>query len=154
MIYPDSGCPDLDVSLHSVYVGHKSPYNTNLQAFTVPNTTTTETSVAATTWQDNKDSPSDAQFVACSLSDGSTKCYEPYAPNTTCTGDVNVESMHFHYYYLSNNQKSIDAANAYIAATTSQFGLDIDVCADNDGHEQPHNLTCWLSGPGVAPLKF
>jgi len=62
--------------------------------------------------------------------------------------------MHFHYYYLSNNQKSIDAANAYIAATTSQFGLDIDVCADNDGHEQPHNVTCWLSGPGVAPLKF
>ena len=56
--------------------------------------------------------------------------------------------MHFHFYYVSNNPSSVTAANAFINATTTQFGLAEDVCADNSGHEQPHNASCWLSGPG------
>jgi len=56
--------------------------------------------------------------------------------------------MHFHFYYLSNDLASITAANAFINKTTQAFDLNIDVCADNNGHEQPHNATCWLSGPG------
>ena len=30
---------------------------------------------------------------------------------------------------------------------TEEFGLSLDFCPDRNGHEEPHNEVCWLSGP-------
>jgi len=147
MLYPDSGCPELDTTF-AVHVGHKSPFNTNqLPAGLGLEDSTKSEYTAVKSWEHTAGAQAedDSEFTACS---SDATCYEPYAFNTTCTGDSLVGSMHFHFYYVSNNPSSVTAANAFINATTTQFGLAEDVCADNSGHEQPHNASCWLSGPG------
>lgn len=75
-------------------------------------------------------------------------CYAPYVNNTGCTGPDGVKSLHFHFYYVPNSPGSLSRVNAFTEKATAGLNLAVDVCPDNDGHEQPHNATCWLTGPG------
>ena len=161
MLFPNTAGAD-GVTKYAVHVGHKTPFNTNaLAARLQPDDddaaergrrralALAPAASSATARSDDDDDddavPSDEIFTACS---SDATCYEPYAPNTTCTGDEDVASMHFHFYYTANDASAVDASNAFINATTDKFGLVLDVCADNNGREQPHDATCWLSGPG------
>merc|ERR1712166_109640 len=136
MSYPNSGCPEIDSSLYAVHVGHKSPFNTNVLP---PAANPVQMYTPASYTED------DSIFTSCS---SDAECFAPYAPNTGCTGDRLVESMHFHFYVVSNNPAAVLSQNKYINVTTLKFDLGINVCPDNNGHEEAHNETCWLSGPG------
>ena len=89
----------------------------------------------------------DAWATSCSYD---ATCYAPYVNNTGCTGDAQVASMHFHFYYVPNANASLDKVNAFTDAATTELELDALTCPDNNGHEEPHNITCWLVGPGES----
>ena len=69
----------------------------------------------------------------------------PFAPSTTCR--AYITGAHFHFYYQQNNPSSIEAKDILRQLTTEEFGLSLDFCPDRNGHEEPHNEVCWLSGP-------
>jgi aromatic ring-cleaving dioxygenase len=164
MLYPNDNT-GLDPSARAVFIGHRAAYNTNLLD-TVPvrrgarGAATAASAPAAASIKDDAKhaiaadmrrrlpataAENDTLFTQCS---SDATCSPPYANNTGCTGDEHVASFHFHFYYVANDPHSVNGANAYINATEREFSIDPDVCPDNDGHEQPHNTTCWLSGPG------
>ena len=58
-----------------------------------------------------------------------------------------MDGAHFHFYYQQNNHKSVEAKEILRQLTTEEFGLSLDFCPDRNGHEEPHNEVCWLSGP-------
>ena len=58
-----------------------------------------------------------------------------------------MNGAHFHFYYQQNNHKSIEAKDILKQLATEEFGLSLDFCPDRNGHEEPHNEVCWLSGP-------
>ena len=58
-----------------------------------------------------------------------------------------MDGAHFHFYYQQNNHKSVEAKEILRQLTTEEFGLSLDFCPDRNGHEEPHNVVCWLSGP-------
>ena len=58
-----------------------------------------------------------------------------------------MDGAHFHFYYQQNNHKSVEAKEILRQLATEEFGLSLDFCPDRNGHEEPHNEVCWLSGP-------
>ena len=58
-----------------------------------------------------------------------------------------MDGAHFHFYYQQNNHKSIEAKDILRQLATGEFGLSLNFCPDRNGHEEPHNEVCWLSGP-------
>ena len=84
-------------------------------------------------------------FYSCS---SDATCYPPFAPNTGCTGDAQQTAAHFHFYYVGSDPAMLSAVLRFVRSIESTFGISHTVCPDNFGHEQPHNHSCWLEGPG------
>ena len=145
MLYPNTNCPELDVPQHAVHIGHKTPFNTNLlppaaaalaPALEVEPAGSRSAALAET---------NSSMFYSCS---SDATCYPPFAPNTGCTGDAQQTAAHFHFYYVGSDPAMLSAVLRFVRSIESTFGISHTVCPDNFGHEQPHNHSCWLEGPG------
>jgi len=75
----------------------------------------------------------------------------PYAPNTTCR--ANPKGTHFHFYYRPNDADDTKSKALFESLAEKALGLGdpTQLCHDNTGHEQPHDTSCWLGGPGPTP---
>jgi aromatic ring-cleaving dioxygenase len=69
-----------------------------------------------------------------------------YALNTTCRAEA--VATHLHLYNRENDADDDKAKATFMALATKEFGLSTEVCHDNYGHEEPHDTSCWLGGPG------
>jgi hypothetical protein len=150
MLYPNTNCPALDVAEHATHLGHKTPFNTNLlphRAVVTTHRAQSEESVAAEAEAAPAGAPAEnaSIFFACS---SDATCYPPFAPNTGCTGDAQQTAAHFHFYYVDNDPAMLAAVLKFVASLESSIGVSHMVSPDNFGHEQPHNKTTWLEGPG------
>merc|ERR1711908_80375 len=105
MVYPNTGCPDTDKQ-YAIYAGHKTAYNTNNLASGLSATGGAKAAGSPA------NTPDDSMFVACS---SDATCYPPFAHNTGCTEARNVHSMHFHFYFTSNDGNAVNASNNLIS---------------------------------------
>lgn len=69
-----------------------------------------------------------------------------HAPGTTCRAAP--LGAHLHLFYRQNDAAAVAARDEFKAMATAALSLSPAICADDYGHEQPHNFSCWLSGPG------
>jgi len=76
----------------------------------------------------------------------------PYAFNTTCR--ASPMGAHLHFYYRSNDADDTQSKATFQSLATKALGLTDPtvLCHDNYGHEEPHNATCWLGGPGKTTI--
>ena len=141
-LHPNSGCPALDLAEHSVYVGQRYPANMNaIYASGGGAVAPAEVVPAAATADDD-----DAWAFKCS-DDASALCGKgPFAPNTTCRDSP--LGTHLHLFYSANDAASVAAKDKFFKLASAALGLPSKVCADDYGHEQPHNHSCFLTGPG------
>ncbi|KAH8098885.1 hypothetical protein JL720_1855 [Aureococcus anophagefferens] len=96
----------------------------------------------------------DAWATSCSYD---ATCYAPYVNNTGCTGDAQVASMHFHFYYVPNANASLDKVNAFTDAATTELELDALTCPDNNGHEESPTTSragSWTQDHGTSSFDF
>ena len=75
-----------------------------------------------------------------------------YANQTTCRSAP--LGAHLHLYYTASDPSSLAAKNTFHAGASAALGLSQTICADTTGHEQPHNTTCWLAGPGGVESEY
>ena len=61
---------------------------------------------------------------------------------------------HLHLYFQQNNPRSVAAKDKFRELATEMFSLDPGLCPDNHGHEEPHETSCWLSGPGGLQSEY
>ena len=61
---------------------------------------------------------------------------------------------HLHLYFRQNDATSMVAVTTFTRLATAYLKLPQAICADDFGHEQSHNHTCWLSGPGGHESPF
>jgi hypothetical protein len=121
MIYPNTNCPNLDVVEHSIHIGHRMPFNTNLlpaksNLAASDIIAASEAPIGAGTKED------DTIFTKCS---SDATCYPPLANNTQCTGNSKQTAAHFHFYYVDNNPAVIAAVQKFTTATTKVSRLQV-----------------------------
>ena len=149
-MHGDSGCPELDWAKHALHVGgpqHTYPFNTNvLNASASP---------AAVQQQRRRldesgpiTPPAQSQWAYTCSSDCAAQCPPsvPTIENGTCAAVP--QGFHLHLYFANNDAASVAAKDKFHGTLQRLFQLPAAVCPDNDGHEQFHNHTCWLTGPG------
>ena len=150
LIHPNTNCPATDATRRGLHVGHRTPYATSLlprPPSAVASKSAFQSSSSSSASPPPPQSADDSIFVKCS---SDATCTAPFANNTGCDRDEHQVAAHFHFYYVGSNPDVVAAVKAMVAATSERFPLPTDVCADNNGHEQPHNKSCWLSGPGSS----
>jgi hypothetical protein len=100
----------------------------------------------------SEDAQDDSWAFTCS-EDGTELCgVGPFFPNTTCRAAP--LGMHLHLYFRQNDAVAYAAKVAFKERASAALGIGPTICADNTGHEQPHDHTCWLSGPGGREADY
>ena len=79
-------------------------------------------------------------------SDQYNVCTGAPANNTGCNSVS--QGFHLHLYFTNNDPASEAAKTKFHTEIASAFGVSETVCPDDYGHEQPHDRSCFLTGPG------
>ncbi len=94
----------------------------------------------------------DAWAYTCS-SDAAALCGDgPFAENSTCR--ATPLGSHLHLFFRQNDRHAVRAVAEFKALASAALALPPGICADDYGHEQPHNASCWLTGPGGHEAGF
>jgi aromatic ring-cleaving dioxygenase len=138
---PVSGCPDLDANEYSLFIGHDYSFNPR----ELPGADIAEgESLASLDFSGNDWAYSCSDD--CKRSDEWNVCIGEPANNTACNSVS--QGFHLHLYFSNNDPASETAKDNFHSAIASTFGVSETVCPDDYGHEQPHDRSCFLTGPG------
>jgi aromatic ring-cleaving dioxygenase len=159
LFHPLSGCPALDVGRYYLTLGHRFAFNTNAQ--TCPShpageedhnaTELAVVAAAAAAVAAAAAAAENSSWAFTCSEDTHEQCVGPFAAHTTCQSPLHAVGFHAHLYFVNNDPASLVAKAAFMTALSTRFGLNVSaVLADNTGHEQNHNSTGWLGGPGAT----